>query len=451
MKNYTHIYALNNNIASDPLRNQFAIWQGRSISRQTFYSHVLQFSQQLPDAQYAVNLCNDRYLFCVSFFALLLRGQTNLLPPNKTENTLFELGRLYSNSYCISDRISDPCPTRKILIEGKFDQTHHHYQIPQISPTQIAAINFTSGSTGEPKAIKKNWGVLSEATQLALQHFKLEESAYLVVSTVPSQHMYGLETSVFWPYHSNLSVYSGTNFYPEDIRQAITTSAIPCLLFSTPAHLKALIEVASHWNNIEAVFCSTAPLNRNLAKRIEKQLQAPLLELFGSTETMSFASRHSCETENWTLYPSLKLKTNAGYQTLQTNYFKQAMLLDDQLEICDDGTFRIIGRRSDLVKVVGKRTSLTELNNHLNKINGVHDGVFYVPQDNSETRRLGALVVSDVCKSKILSELKRSIDPVFLPRPLHKVAQIPRTDIGKIKDTELQQFITKLKNGYPIK
>ncbi len=450
MKNYTHIYALNNNIAPDPLRNLFAIWQGRGISRQTFYSHVHQFSQQLPDAQFAVNLCNDRYLFCVSFFALLLRGQTNLLPPNKTENTLFELSRLYPNSYCIFDQIDDPFPTQKILIDGKFND-ELNYQFPQISTTQTAAINFTSGSTGTPKAIEKSWGVLCEAAQLALHHFKLKESAYLVVSTVPSQHMYGLETSVFWPYHSNLSVYSGETFYPEDIRRAIMSATIPCLLFSTPAHLKALIENGHSWNNIETVFCSTAPLIHDLAKRIEQQLEAPLLELFGSTETMSFASRRPSETKYWTLYPSVKLKTNTRYQTLQTNYFKREIKLDDELELCEDGTFHIVGRRSDLVKVVGKRTSLSELNNHLNQINGVHDGAFYVPQDNAENRRLGALVVSDVCKSKILSELKRMIDPVFLPRPLYKVPQIPRTEVGKIKDTELQQLISTLKNGIPIK
>ena len=38
----------------------------------------------------------------------------------------------------------------------------------------------------------------------------------------------------------------------------------------------------------------------------------------------------------------------------------------------------------------------------------------------------------------LLDELRRSIDPVFLPRPLRKVAALPRNGTGKLPRAELR-------------
>ena len=46
--------------------------------------------------------------------------------------------------------------------------------------------------------------------------------------------------------------------------------------------------------------------------------------------------------------------------------------------------FRLLGRANDLIHVAGKRSSLAHLNFHLNRIEGVEDGAFWLPDDVAE-------------------------------------------------------------------
>ena len=57
----------------------------------------------------------------------------------------------------------------------------------------------------------------------------------------------------------------------------------------------------------------------------------------------------------------------------------------------DFNPFRLLGRANDLIHVAGKRSSLAHLNFHLNRIEGVADGVFWLPDDvpdNQAARRV---------------------------------------------------------------
>jgi acyl-coenzyme A synthetase/AMP-(fatty) acid ligase len=104
------------------------------------------------------------------------------------------------------------------------------------------------------------------------------------------------------------------------------------------------------------------------------------------------------------------------------------------------------GPSYDLVKVAGKRTSLAALNAALAQIIGVVDGTFYRPhRSRSTTARLTAFVVAPGIKaSTILTELRKRIDPLFLPRPLHLVEALPRNLTGKLPRERLDEFAAKM-------
>ena len=65
---------------------------------------------------------------------------------------------------------------------------------------------------------------------------------------------------------------------------------------------------------------------------------------------------------------------------------------------------------------------------------GVADGVFYVPSlpENRAGRPAAFAVAPGTTAAAILAALRRDLDPVFLPRPLHLVDALPRTANGKI-------------------
>jgi len=240
--------------------------------------------------------------------------------------------------------------------------------------------------------------------------------------------MYGLETSIYWPLFSNMAIANCHPFFPEDIRQVVHASKTPCLLISTPAHLKACIRTDLHWDNVAMVLSSTAPMDAKIAGKIEASFNAPLYEIFGSTETLSFASRRVTANESWLPYQGILAFSDDNACYLRGGHLQQTQKLDDTLSVDEQGFFTVIGRNSDIVKIAGKRASLAELNCILNQIEGVEDGIFYRGQN----ERLAAMVVSTISQENILAELRKFIDDVFLPRPLYTVAELPRNRVGKI-------------------
>jgi acyl-coenzyme A synthetase/AMP-(fatty) acid ligase len=110
-------------------------------------------------------------------------------------------------------------------------------------------------------------------------------------------------------------------------------------------------------------------------------------------------------------------------------------------------TFLLHGRHADLVNIAGKRTSLAYLNQQLNAIPGVQDGVFLLPREDSPDRigRLTALVVAPgLSPAQLTQALRERIDPVFLPRPLLFVAALPRNATGKLPSQVTQDLLASL-------
>ena len=86
------------------------------------------------------------------------------------------------------------------------------------------------------------------------------------------------------------------------------------------------------------------------------------------------------------------------------------------------------------------------LNAELIRVPGILDGTFYWPdQGRTGNGRLTAFVVAPGSdRSQILAELRRRIDPVFLPRPLRFVDALPRNATGKLPREQLDAWVAAL-------
>ena len=98
------------------------------------------------------------------------------------------------------------------------------------------------------------------------------------------------------------------------------------------------------------------------------------------------------------------------------------------------------------MNIAGCRVSLDDLNYRLNEIEGVRDGVFFMPEEvESQVTRLVAFVVAPgKTAQEILEALRSHIDPVFIPRPLYFVDSLPRNSTGKLPKEVLEQLLTTL-------
>ncbi len=102
-----------------------------------------------------------------------------------------------------------------------------------------------------------------------------------------------------------------------------------------------------------------------------------------------------------------------------------------------------------MVNIAGKRASLAALNRQLGLIPGVRDGIFFIPDDQPgvATRLVALVVAPGLTESTILSELRKVIDPAFLPRPLYLLDNLPRTATGKLPRDTLIHLLGELQHG----
>lgn len=413
----------------------FAYREGTPISVTQFQLHAAHLAQILPEKHHVLNLCTDRYHFAVGFAAALMRGQTSLLPPNYTPSFVERLGQHYADMYCLADGEAAFSGVEVVSYPSMPERNGTVQSIPGFPAEQVAALVFTSGSTGEPVAHPKTWGSLCKgATAEAASLGVVPGSGMAVLGTVPAQHMYGLESSMLLAMQNGLALVAERPFYAADICARLASLPQPRCLVTTPVHLRTLLSEAGEYPSIEFVLCATAYLAPQLANEAEARFGTPLYEIYGCTEAGMVASRRTTAGLAWHLLPGIELHQDEQGSRVQGGHVEIEAPLSDVIERNVDGTFILHGRTADMVNIAGKRTSLASLNHYLNAIPGVQDGVFLMPDetDGAVTRPLAFVVAPGLNGESILGALRNSVDAVFLPRPLYFVDALPRNTTGKL-------------------
>jgi len=422
-------------LANTPRQRVIAWREGQAVTVARFLADVGGLAARLPAARAAVNLCEDRYAFLVAFAALLVRGQTSLLPPSRAAHAVDAVLEAHPGSYALGDVALDPAPPQYLHFTTDVETPPTHAPV-LIAGGVPAAIGYTSGSTGVPRANPKCWEKLaiSSSHNDALLR-ALAGGDYHVVATVPPQHMYGLEFSVLLPLFGHAAIHAGRPFFAADIAAALADLPEPRVLVTTPVHLRALLDSNQSLPAFSGIVSATAPLSPQLARAAEARFSAPVQEVFGSTETCVIAHRRTARAETWTPYHGVTLHPQPDGTRVEAPQLLQPTVLADIVELDVHGGFRLRGRNTDLLEIAGKRASLGDLTHKLLAVPGVRDGVVFQMDDTDAmgVRRIAALAVApglDACA--IIDALRCEIDPVFLPRPLKLVDALPRGETGKL-------------------
>ncbi len=427
----------------------FAWRDGTPLSRSQYIADAAALAARLPPIGTMLNLSLDRYRFAVGLGAALLRGQTSLLPPNHTAHTVERLRARFPSVYALVEGDDDGHGLPLVVHAEAHAPIVATGPAPAIAADLVAAHVLTSGSTGDPLPHAKPWGLLvtsarAEASRLAAAMDRDTLDGVSLVATVPPQHMYGFESSVLLALHGGAAFDAARPFYPADIAAALERAPAPRLLVTTPFHLKTLLESGVALPRIELVLCATAPLSPQLAARAEAAFAAPLVEIYGCTEAGQVATRRTTAGPEWRTFDGLEMHGDGDAASVSGGHVPQATPLADVLEVIDAQTFRLLGRSNDLVNIAGKRSSIGHLNFHLNAIEGVLDGSFWMPPESSDAAgvaRLVAFVVAPgVPTERLRAALRQRVDAAFLPRRIVAVDALPREATGKLTAARLAQL-----------
>ena len=421
---------------------------GSMITAAQFLHDVQTLAGQLPDRVHVINLCGDRYRFAVGLAAALLRRQVSLLPPNYTSAIVGALQNDYPGVYGLTDSPLTELDVDRFSFPPLPSTENSSYAVPEIPAKQIVAHVFTSGSTGRPTAHTKSWGSLTSGARVEAERFTLLAGSNItVVGTVPPQHMYGLESTLMLPLQNGLSFFAGHPFYPEDIRAALAALPGERVLIATPFHLRAILACDQAMPPLACVVSATAPLAADLAELAESRFNAPVFEVYGCTEAGQVATRRTVTSSVWQTYRDVRVYRRGDNVYAHGGAVEQEAQLLDVIEPIDDAHFTLHGRTGDLINIAGKRTSLANLNYHLNAIDGVTDGVFYMPPEQGHSiTRLTALVVAPGLSAEGLTAALRSrIDAAFMPRPIYFVDRLPRNSTGKLPQGAVTNLVLTLR------
>src|SRR5690606_133717 len=213
---------------------------------------------------------------------------------------------------------------------------------------------FTSGSTGEPAAIRKALRQLdAEVAALEAAFGALLEGA-TVQGTVAHQHIYGLLFRVLWPLSARRPSARRRIAYVE---QLATPDDPAMVLVASPAHLKRL-PPARDWRllsqALRLVFSSGGALPADAARDVSRHWRQAPVEVFGSTETGGIAwQRADGRRAPWQPLPGVDWRLDGEILQVRSPHLPGGdwWTTSDRACASDDGRFRLLGRADRIVKL----------------------------------------------------------------------------------------------------
>ncbi len=310
---------------------------------------------------------------------------------------------------------------------------------------------FTSGSTGQPKSITRSVVQLFKEVEVLNQTFSQGSSQLLFVSTVSHQHIYGLLFTILWPLFKGHSIWHKLIPFEEmidDISQLKKT----WVLVSSPAFLKRIYE--SHHVEVSPVkvFSSGGVLTNEQHQQAEQKLSAPIIQVYGSSETGGIA--HRGLHQDWQFFEEVSAKITKGQLWVKSPFCFQNdwLCTQDLIEVTDDG-FKLLGRSDRIVKIEEKRISLNLIEQQAVKLDWVVDAAALVLEQGRqyiaavfEISESGVEFIKQhgevELKKTIKAALSQSIDKIALPRKIRfTTAPLVNAQGKKVKAELLKLFI----------
>ncbi len=375
--------------------------------------------------------------FVICLLAVLQAGKVVVIPPNAQPGTLVSLAGFFD---AIADQ--EPAATRRPTAP-----------LPEPQPHEMFIDLFTSGSTGEPKRIRKSLASFEAEIEVLEDLWGETIGNAAVVATVPHYHIYGLLFRLFWPLAAGRCFDAVTCRTPDTLQQRLRLFT-DSILVSSPAQLSRLpdlIPLASLQPRPRMIFSSGGPLSADVATTFQSLLGQLPTEVFGSTESGGVAWRCQNGDDSWTPLRGIVVDAAADGALIVHSPFletAQPWRMNDAVEMLPGGRFRLLGRLDRMVKIEEKRVSLPAMEKHLAEHPWVAAAAVLPLTGRRQT--IGAAIVLNLDGTRELAtcgrlEVRRELtrhlaacfETVLLPRHWRFPHQLPMDERGKLTHAAL--------------
>jgi uncharacterized membrane protein/acyl-CoA synthetase (AMP-forming)/AMP-acid ligase II len=396
----------------------------------------------------------DCWFFLCAFTALLQQGRQVWITANISPSYIDEImdgTTAFFTDQTVECKYQDNIFFIPSLLE-KQKFADEEEPVP-INADETVIMMYTSGSTGEPKAIQQRLTEFEADNRFILSKWGEEWLSRKVCSTVSHHHIYGLLFGILLPFTAGVP-FRRLKITAAEIETLTNTSY---MLVTVPGFLKRTVELkmqeepAYGFKNIW-IYTSAGVLERELARKTEKIYGFWPLEVYGSTETSGIAWRISKNGPEWTPFDNAQIRLNEeGCLVISSPYIKdpQGFTTSDMAEILDDGRFILKGRAGSIVKIEEKRISLNEIEERLRQSGLVSDACV-ISMNDKRQYIAAAAVLSEKGKEefhgcrkleinrRLREYLSRFLEPVAIPRRWRYVQSLPADVQGKRKKAEIE-------------
>ncbi len=439
--------------------NRVAILNNGPLERVAFWKrvHGIRNAIQKHTAQRWALICDDSSWFAAGLIALADCGRVIVLPQSSLaagldagvefDAVLSDCAENYSNFDCLS----------VLGLDAKTADEPH-------LPDDEVRIEFqTSGSTGQPKCVLKYFAQLRNEVHTLEKQWGGPIGHAITIGTVPHHHLYGLLFRILWPLLTGRPFFSNLCLHPGVLRTALPR--VQKVIVSSPAFLSRIDDFSDlpPAAEIAAVFSSGAPMPDVTARKFIDDLGRPIIEIYGSTETGGIAWRSGAlpnKQRRWQAFPGvlLELREEPAGKRLWVRspctWQAEWMATGDLADLDPDGGLELHGRADDVIKIADKRISLEEIRSYLATHALVSDArLVLIP---GRRPLIGAVVIlkpagrnmlaahgkKTVCE-KMRAWLRNRYEPIMIPKKWRFIDAFPDTDMGKLKNSHLQQLFSQ--------
>jgi len=321
----------------------------------------------------------------------------------------------------------------------------------------IAVVKLTSGSTGAPEGILTSSNALiADDAALALSMSLTREER--ILAAVPLSHSYGL-SSIAMP----ALMRGATIVIPGDSSPVASMLAADRLgatfLPTAPAYLAALVRLSAPpplGAALRRVIAAGAPLTTEVAVRFREIYGQPVHVFYGASECGGISyDREGSAAERGTVGEPvegvrIEIDTASGREGLINVYspavaqgyhpnanprLGTGVFRSSDLGELVAGELRLVGRRSDLINVRGKKVNPREVESVLRDVPGVEDAVVLgAPRAHGGGEVVRSVVASRMSLDErtLRDACRRNLADHKVPRSFVLVPELPTNSRGKL-------------------